>query len=148
MSKRTPATLLLQVRQMHEWIARRGFADARRAHAEAEALTRDATNRLHAMSLPRKCTSTEFLAGAASQRALATLVVAMQEHAAVTAVDEARARDGWFAADRDREAVDRLREQEKAEAREHQDHLERKEADDISIGRHAAQRAAKKGSDS
>lgn len=136
MSHRSPAHLLLQVRALHERMAQRRTAEAVAVRHAEEQRARALESRLAAMSLPHDLGAHEFQTAVASRRALASLVVAQWQEAAAAAaeVDVARAR--WIVAERDRESMDRVVDQLRAEQAERSARLEQREADDLAGSRH------------
>jgi hypothetical protein len=136
MSHKSPAHLLLQVRALHERMAQRRTAEAVAARQAEEHRARALESRLAAMSLPHDLGAEEFQSGVASRRALASLVVAQWEGAAAAATEVDAARARWIVAERDRESMDRVVEQLRAEQAERRARLEQREADDLAGSRH------------
>jgi hypothetical protein len=135
-SPKSPAHLLLQVRALHERMAQRRTAEAVALRQAAERRARSLESRLADLDLPHSAGHDEFASAVASRRALAGLVVTQWESAAAAAaeVDVARAR--WVVAERDRESMDRVVAQLRAEQAERHARLEQREADDLAGSRH------------
>jgi hypothetical protein len=136
MSRTSPAQLLLQVRALHERLARRRTAEAVAVRDAEERAARAMQSRLAGIGLPHDASTEEFAGVAASRRALAGLVVAQWQRASAAAADVDVARLDWAAAERDREAMLRVVAQLRAEADARRARLEQREADDLATGRH------------
>jgi hypothetical protein len=136
MSAKSPAHLLLQVRALHERLAQRRTAEAVAVRQHEQEVARDLQNRLAALALPDAASTEEFSSAVASRRALAGLVVAGWERAAAAAEHVDLARAQWLVAERDRESMDRLVAQLRAEQEERRMRLEQREADDLAGSRH------------
>jgi hypothetical protein len=136
MTAKTPAHLLLQVRALHERMAQRRTAEAVAARTREEEHARALQTRLAALALPESAGTEEFSSAVASRRALAGLVVAQWESAAAAAAEVDLARAQWLVAERDRESMDRVVAQLRAEQDERRARLEQREADDLAGSRH------------
>ncbi len=134
---RTPAELLLQLRAMHEQLAQRRLASSRAAQREAVALVRRTTALLSEATYPDRGTAAQFVAANATRQSLAALVQSQREAVVEAEHHVHLAAAAWSETERDREAIERLVDDEKTERREKRDAVEQRESDDLATSRHA-----------
>jgi flagellar biosynthesis chaperone FliJ len=133
---RSPQELLLQLRALHERLARRDLGQAVNASALADALVARSQRTLSESRLPEHGTPEQYVASAAARNSLASLVVVNRAHAAAAHDQVRAASDVWRSREREREAADHLVEAERARRDEELRAAEQRETDDLSSARH------------
>jgi flagellar export protein FliJ len=134
--RKTPSQLLLQLRSLHESLSRRELGTATVAVSSAEALADMRAAALSAATLPGNTDPARFAAAIASRSALASLVSSQRLQVDIARVQLEQAKAQWLAAEREREAADRLVETEREHARDERDAQAQREADDLALARH------------
>lgn len=134
---RTPQALLLQLRALHERLARRDLGEAVNTAALADALVLRSQRALTESRLPEHGTPQQFLASAAARSSLATILVVNQAQAAASHDGVRRAGEAWRARERAREAAEHLVAAEQERRTEERRAAEQRETDDLASARHA-----------
>jgi flagellar export protein FliJ len=134
--RKSSSQLLLQLRALHEQLSRRDLGTATVAAATAETALEARTAALADTSLPEHTDPARFAAAIATRSALASLATSQRVQVVLARAEVEQAAARWLAAEREREAADRLVENEREQARDDADAAAQREADDLAVARH------------
>lgn len=134
--RKTPSQLLLQLRALHENLSRRDLGAATVAAADAETVLEAHHAALAATTLPHCTDPARFAAAVATRSSLASLVSTQRLQVGLAHARVQEATQAWLAAERDREAADRLVESDRERARDDADAAAQRESDDLAVARH------------
>ncbi len=133
---RTPQSLLLQLRALHERLARRDLGQAVNTAALADALVLRSQRALTESRIPEHGTPQQFMASVAARNSLATILVVNQAQAAAAHDGVRAASEAWAARERAREAAAHLVAAEQERRAEERRAAEQRETDDLAAARH------------
>jgi hypothetical protein len=133
---RTAQELLLQLRALHERLARRDLGQAVRTAAQADEYVGRARRALADSMIPDHGTPEQFIASVAARNSLSTLLTASRERAVLAHAQVQVAAGTWGARERDREAAEHLVDAEKERRDAERAAGEQRESDDLSSARH------------
>lgn len=134
---RTPQQLLLQLRALHERLARRDLGQAVNNAALADALVLRSRTALLESRMPDHGTPEQHVASVAARNSLATILTVHRAQAELAHAEVLTASRAWQEREREREAAEHLVEAERERREEERRVAEQRETDDLSSARHA-----------